>query len=106
MCASEAVVCATPSFRRSQRASKRFVNVVFMSKPIWPLQEILHPIFVDNWYAVTGQTVPDVLLESNGASPSLLNGGLFQPEVQRPAAGTPQKRRPKRRIRRRTHTDV
>jgi hypothetical protein len=70
-----------------REAELKHGRLAMLAAIAWPLQEILHPIFVDNWYAVTGQTVPDVLLESNGASPSLLNGGLFQPEVQRPAAG-------------------
>merc|ERR1719453_2655455 len=47
----------------------------------WPIQEIVHPILVDATYSASGSTVPDVLVESNGFSPSLLNGGLFQPEV-------------------------
>jgi light-harvesting complex I chlorophyll a/b binding protein 1 len=64
-----------------REAELKHGRLAMLAAIAWPLQEILHPIFVDNWYAVTGQTVPDVLLESNGASPSLLNGGLFQPEV-------------------------
>ena len=41
----------------------------------WPLQEILNPILTDVFQ------LKDVLEASNGASPSLLNGGLFQLEV-------------------------
>lgn len=41
----------------------------------WPLQEILNPIITD------ALQLKDVLAASNGASPSLLNGGLFQLEV-------------------------
>ena len=41
----------------------------------WPLQEILHPILVDQLRtSIPG--VRDVLAETNGFSPSLLNGGL------------------------------
>ena len=41
----------------------------------WPLQEIINPLLTDTL------RVKDVLVASNGASPSLLNGGLFQLEV-------------------------
>ena len=43
----------------------------------WPLQEIFHPIFVD-MFRSSGLGVTDVLAETNGFSPSLLNGGLEQ----------------------------
>ena len=46
----------------------------------WPLQEIFHPIFVD-MFRSSGLGVTDVLAETNGFSPSLLNGGLEQRDV-------------------------
>ena len=42
----------------------------------WPLQEILHPILVD-----TLRAPRDLLLETGGKSPSLLNGGLGQADI-------------------------
>jgi len=47
----------------------------------WPLQEILHPIFVDIARSSGMVGVRDVLAESAGKSPNLLNGGLEQWEV-------------------------
>lgn len=47
----------------------------------WPLQEIFHPILVDLLRADGAAGVRDVLAESAGKSPSLLNGGLEQWEV-------------------------
>jgi hypothetical protein len=47
----------------------------------WPLQEIFHPIFVDLLRGSGVDGVRDVLAETNGFSPSLLNGGLLQPDV-------------------------
>lgn len=55
-------------------------RLAMMAAVAWPLQEILHPILVDGLNAV-GMQVPNLLAESNGASPSLVNGGLFQPEL-------------------------
>ena len=56
-------------------------RLAMLAAVAWPLQEILHPILVDAAYSTSGATVPDMLVASGGASPSLLNGGLFQPEV-------------------------
>ena len=50
-------------------------RLAMMAAIAWPLQELLHPLLAQ----VTG--APDLLVESNGASPSLVNGGLFQAEV-------------------------
>jgi hypothetical protein len=50
----------------------------------WPLQEIFHPILVDaarSTNALAPFFVRDVLAETAGKSPSLLNGGLEQIEV-------------------------
>jgi hypothetical protein len=44
------------------------------------LQEIFNPIAVD-LLSSNGVNVKDVLIESGGASPSVLNGGLFQNEI-------------------------
>ena len=56
-------------------------RLAMLAAVAWPLQEILHPIFVSLLYGDAGVDVKDVLFESNGASPSLLNGGLFQAEI-------------------------
>ena len=50
----------------------------------WPLQEIVHPFIVDNLRASNALApffVRDVLAETAGKAPSLLNGGLEQIEV-------------------------
>jgi len=46
----------------------------------WPLQEIFHPILTDVFRA-NGVNARDLLQETAGKSPSLLNGGLEQWEV-------------------------
>merc|ERR1719247_2772879 len=56
-------------------------RLAMLAAVAWPLQEIFHPIAVDllRGAGVTG--VKDVLVETNGFSPSLLNGGLLQADV-------------------------
>lgn len=66
------------TFSALREAEVKHGRLAMLAAMAWPLQEILHPILVDGLYA---GRVPDMLFESNGASPSLLNGGLFQPEV-------------------------
>lgn len=69
------------NFAYMREAEIKHGRLAMLAAVAWPLQEILHPILVDAVYDTTGRTVTDVLIESNGASPSLLNGGLFQDQV-------------------------
>jgi hypothetical protein len=69
------------NFSAMREAEIKHGRLAMLAALAWPLQEILHPVIVDNLYAVFHVTVPDMLMESNGASPSLLNGGLDQGEV-------------------------
>lgn len=68
------------SFAYYREAEIKHGRLAMLAAVAWPLQEILHPIFVDI-LRDGGVPVKDVLAESGGASPSLLNGGLFQEEV-------------------------
>lgn len=55
-------------------------RLAMLAAVAWPLQEIFHPILVD---ALRGSSIAvrDVLAETAGKSPNLLNGGLEQFEV-------------------------
>jgi len=55
-------------------------RLAMLAAVAWPLQEILHPIIVDVMRG-SGIAAKDVMAETNGFSPSLLNGGLEQLEV-------------------------
>ena len=69
------------TFMPFREAEIKHGRLAMLAAIAWPIQEILHPILVDAAYDANGKTIPDVLVESNGFSPSLLNGGLFQAEV-------------------------
>ena len=69
------------NFAFMREAEIKHGRLAMLAAIAWPLQEILHPLFVDLLYSDAGVDTKDVLFQSNGASPSLLNGGLFQPEV-------------------------
>jgi len=69
------------NFISMREAELKHGRLAMLAAVAWPLQEILHPILVDAFYAAAGIDTPDLLMESNGASPSLLNGGLDQPEL-------------------------
>ena len=56
-------------------------RLAMLAAVAWPLQEIFHPIFIDMLRGSGVSGVRDVLAETNGFSPSLLNGGLLQPDV-------------------------
>merc|ERR1719231_1496438 len=59
-------------------------RLAMLAAVAWPLQEILHPILVDaarSTNALAPFIVRDVLAETAGKSPSLLNGGLEQIDV-------------------------
>ena len=81
------------NFAYMREAEIKHGRLAMMAAVAWPLQEILHPIIVDAIYGSTGVDVKDVLIDSNGASPSLLNGGLFQAEVARLPAELARARR-------------
>jgi hypothetical protein len=55
-------------------------RLAMLAAVAWPLQEIFHPIIVDALRGA-GIEVKDALIDSGGASPSLLNGGLGQLEI-------------------------
>jgi len=64
-----------------REAEIKHCRLAMLAAVAWPLQEILHPIFVD---AIRGSGVAgvrDVLAETDGFSPSLLNGGFDQMDV-------------------------
>jgi len=68
------------SFAYYREAEIKHGRLAMLAAVAWPLQEILHPIIVDI-LRDNGLPVTDILAESGGASPSLLNGGLGQQEV-------------------------
>jgi len=63
------------NFAYYREAEIKHGRLAMLAAVAWPLQEILNPIITD------ALQLKDVLAASNGASPSLLNGGLFQLEV-------------------------
>jgi len=56
-------------------------RLAMLAAVAWPLQEIFHPIFVDMLRGAGVSGARDVLADTDGFSPSLLNGGLTQFEV-------------------------
>ena len=60
---------------RSRVEQIKHGRIAMLAAVAWPLQEIINP-FITQAFGMK-----DVLEASNGASPSLLNGGLFQLEV-------------------------
>jgi len=63
------------NFAFMREAEIKHGRLAMMAAIAWPTQEILNPILV------RGLGMPDVLEQSGGASPSLLNGGLGQNEI-------------------------
>ena len=63
------------TFVAFREAEIKHGRLAMLAAIAWPLQEILHPILVDTVY---NGNAPDMLVETNGFSPSLLNGGLTQ----------------------------
>lgn len=55
-------------------------RLAMLAAVAWPLQEIFHPFLVDVLRS-NGIGARDILVETGGFSPSLLNGGLEQWEV-------------------------
>ena len=70
------------NFAYYREAEIKHGRIAMLAAVAWPLQEILHPLIVATLREMRmGADVKDVLAASGGASPSLLNGGLFQEEV-------------------------
>ena len=70
------------NFAYYREAEIKHGRIAMLAAVAWPLQEILHPLIVTTLREMRmGADVKDVLAASGGASPSLLNGGLFQEEV-------------------------
>lgn len=55
-------------------------RLAMLAAVAWPLQEIFHPFLVDA-LRNSGISARDLLVETGGFSPSLLNGGLEQYEI-------------------------
>eukprot|EP00322_Chrysochromulina_rotalis_P002760 CAMPEP_0115872332 /NCGR_PEP_ID=MMETSP0287-20121206/23363_1 /TAXON_ID=412157 /ORGANISM="Chrysochromulina rotalis, Strain UIO044" /LENGTH=291 /DNA_ID=CAMNT_0003327233 /DNA_START=20 /DNA_END=895 /DNA_ORIENTATION=- len=68
------------NFAYMREAEIKHGRLAMLAAIAWPVQEIVNPIATDV-LSSNGVNVKDVLVESGGASPSLLNGGLFQNEV-------------------------
>jgi len=65
-----------------RHAELKHGRLAMLAAVAWPLQEIFHPIIVDALRTSGGDTrTLDVLAETGGMSPSLLNGGLEQLQV-------------------------
>ena len=72
------------TFVAYREAEIKHGRLAMLAAVAWPLQEIFHPILVDaarQSNALAPFFVRDVLAESAGKSPSLLNGGLEQLDV-------------------------
>ena len=63
------------NFAYYREAEIKHGRLAMLAAVAWPTQEIINPILTESF------RLKDVLAASNGASPSLLNGGLFQLEV-------------------------
>jgi len=63
------------NFAYYREAEIKHGRLAMLAAVAWPLQEVFNPFITD------ALGLKDVLAASNGASPSLLNGGLFQLEV-------------------------
>lgn len=64
-----------------RHAELKHGRLAMLAAVAWPLQEILHPIIVDALRSTSDSRTLDVLAETGGMSPSLLNGGLEQFQV-------------------------
>jgi len=63
------------NFAFMREAEIKHGRLAMLAAVAWPTQEIFHPLLADLTFG------KDLLDASNGASPSLLNGGLFQSEL-------------------------
>lgn len=64
-----------------REAELKHARLAMLAAVAWPLQEIFHPILVDAMRASGWRNTYDMMAETNGKSPSLLNGGLEQWET-------------------------
>lgn len=64
-----------------REAELKHARLAMLAAVAWPLQEIFHPILVDFLRSSGWSNTYDMLAETGGKSPSLLNGGLEQWEV-------------------------
>lgn len=64
-----------------REAELKHARLAMLAAVAWPLQEIFHPIIVDQMRASGWKNTYDMLAETGGKSPSLVNGGLEQWET-------------------------
>merc|ERR1711920_694696 len=64
-----------------REAELKHARLAMLAAVAWPLQEIFHPILVDSLRASGWVNTYDMMAETSGKSPSLLNGGLEQWET-------------------------
>jgi len=64
-----------------REAELKHGRLAMLAAVAWPLQEIFHPILVDALRSSGWKNTYDMMAETGGKSPSLLNGGLEQWEV-------------------------
>merc|ERR1711920_848226 len=64
-----------------REAELKHARLAMLAAVAWPLQEIFHPILVDSLHASGWVNTYDMMAETSGKSPSLLNGGLEQWET-------------------------
>ena len=63
-----------------RHAELKHGRLAMLAAVAWPIQEIFHPALVDS-LRKTNPGAADMLVESGGMSPSLLNGGLEQLQI-------------------------
>jgi len=64
-----------------REAELKHARLAMLAAVAWPLQEIFHPILVDLLRSSGWTNTYDMMAETGGKSPSLLNGGLEQWET-------------------------
>merc|ERR1712087_490889 len=64
-----------------REAELKHARLAMLAAVAWPLQEIFHPILVDALRSSGWTNTYDMMAETGGKSPSLLNGGLEQWEL-------------------------
>jgi len=69
------------TFTPFREAELKHARLAMLAAVAWPLQEIFHPILVDLLRSSGWRNTYDMMAETGGKSPSLLNGGLDQWET-------------------------
>jgi len=64
-----------------REAELKHARLAMLAAVAWPLQEIFHPILVDLLRSSGWSNTFDMMAETGGKSPSLVNGGLEQWEI-------------------------